>query len=239
MELSESSTMSLLSTKPLTMVGNVNKVETPVSQIANMTDVDPKLAGSASVFEQPLIRGALPGMMAHQQVRTTVEPASEPFQDRNLVSNEESNTSDAVPSGDRHMPSRHSRVPNTGNSVIGTDISQVLNTPSSDPESANQSLPRPSMPLAANQNRNLIPPTVQGEKRKSSQEKYSAIMLPSLKEETTPTASPVATLSHTRTDSSQQKSVEEVFGNPGILVKLHNDGKGDLLCNRVSFISSF
>jgi hypothetical protein len=237
-ESSESSTMPLF---PSMTMDSANKIGTFVSQIANMTDVDPKLAGSASVSEQPLnrmVRRALPGKMAHQQARTTAELAGEPFQDRNSVSNEESNTSNTVLSEDRPIPSRHSRIPSTGNRATVMDVAQVLSAQSSVSESASES--RPSMPLATNQPRNLVPPTVQGEKRKSSQEKYSAIMLPSLEEETTPTVSPVATLSHhAGTYIHQQKSVDEVFRNPGILDELNNSGKGVISCTGVSFIRSF
>jgi len=47
--------------------------------------------------------------------------------------------------------------------------------------------------------RHITPPNAQAEKRKSSYEKYSAIILPSLPEEKTPAPSPSGTLSQSTT----------------------------------------
>lgn len=95
--------------------------------------------------------------------------------------------------------SKHNRIPSTGNRATVMDVAQALSehsavagrldvSPTSivlDPASTSVMEPMKS--------RSTIP----AEKRKSSYERYSATVLPPLKEEATPTSSPSGTLSGT------------------------------------------
>jgi hypothetical protein len=104
-------------------------------------------------------------------------------------------------------PGRHTRIPSTGNRATIMDVAQAWNeehgpqeskfahvqqtdiSPDESPEMIEklaEAIPRP---------RHITPPNAQAEKRKSSYEKYSAIILPSLPEEKTPAPSPSGTLS--------------------------------------------
>ncbi|KII92264.1 hypothetical protein PLICRDRAFT_50680 [Plicaturopsis crispa FD-325 SS-3] len=100
-------------------------------------------------------------------------------------------------------PTRHARIPSTGKRATVMDIAQALQEqrelpsipPSQSPEppvDVPTPLPKPSL---TPRHRNVTPPTA--EKRKSSYEKYSSIILPPLREENTPVPSPAATLSRT------------------------------------------
>lgn len=245
--LSESPVMSLPPSKPLTTVKNTTKIGTIVSHLANMATVNPKLTISANVSEQPsnhMIRRALPGMVAPERAGATAAFLDETLQEKDSVSNEEAKPSSVVLSVERPLipiPSRHSKIPSTGNRATVMDVVQVLNTQSPEPEPASEAQPRSLMPAAANQLRNLTLSVVHMEKRKSSQEKYSAIILPPLKEETTPTASPAGTLSHATSNIHRQKLIDEVSEKPGLLVKANNIGKGNVLrtsaCFHMVFLS--
>jgi hypothetical protein len=223
-ELSKSPVKPLLSSTPLTTVKNT-QVGIVASHLADTATVDLRLTGSPNISEQPsnrIIRRALPGMVAPERPGTTAEFLDQSLPGKKSVSNEGESTSkpsNAVLSGERPfdpMPPRHPRIPSTGNRATIIDVAQVLSIQSPEPESASEAQPWSSMPAAANQLRNLIPSAVHMEKRKSNQEKYSAIMLPSLKEETTPTDSPAGTLSHGISKIHQHKLVDEVFGKPGL-----------------------
>lgn len=101
--------------------------------------------------------------------------------------------------------SKHSRIPSSGKRATVMDVAQALHEQSSkqgldtvDEIRTNSNppaipKPRPALPFAAN-----------GEKRKSSYEKYSSIILPPLKEETTPVPSPAGTLSRAPGDTQRQ-----------------------------------
>lgn len=106
---------------------------------------------------------------------------------------------------------RHARIPSTGNRATVMDVAQALNDSSAH---VPETIISPSSSLRMNpfeqinppahdtestkstaRPRHIIPSNAQAEKRKSSFEKYSAIMLPPLKEEITPVPSPAGTLS--------------------------------------------
>jgi len=216
----------VLSSKYLTTV-NTSKVGTIVSHPTDMATVGPKLAGSANVPEQPssnVFRRALPDMVAPERAGTTAVLPDESLPHKCSVTSEEAKPSSVVVTREGPlvpMPSKHSRTPNTGNRATVMDVAQVLNTQFPELEPASEAQLRSSTPAEASHLRNLSPSAVHMEKRKSNQEKYSAIMLPPLKEETTPTASPAGTLSHATSNVHRQKPVDEV------LVKVNDFDKVD------------
>ncbi|PBK91545.1 hypothetical protein ARMGADRAFT_1013942 [Armillaria gallica] len=95
-------------------------------------------------------------------------------------------------------PSRHSRIPISGNRATVMDVAQAFNESTS---VAGSEIPAPP-PAEINERSSstghprLSPqPIPPAEKRRSSYERYSAIAMPPLKEEATPTSSPTGTLS--------------------------------------------
>lgn len=118
------------------------------------------------------------------------------------------------------VPGRHSRRPSTGNRATVMDVAQALIdqplSPSLEvPTKSQVSLAattekarEPAKTTAVSPARILpTPPTLQAEKRKSSYEKYSSIILPPLKEEITPAPTPISTLTRT----AGQSQVKEVL----------------------------
>ena len=94
-------------------------------------------------------------------------------------------------------PSRHSRIPSTGNRLTVMELAQALSDlPEPEPElpspMAQETEPSPVESIARPRNNNLA--MLQAEKRRSTYERYSAIILPPLKEEATPTPTPAGTL---------------------------------------------
>jgi hypothetical protein len=106
------------------------------------------------------------------------------------------------------MPVRHTRIPSSGNRATVMDIAQALNnqSPPTSPgrmervEPTDEILNRDasssweSVKPAVVDYRNMASPAGQAEKRKSSYEKYSAIIMPPLKEEKTPVSTPSGSL---------------------------------------------
>lgn len=106
-------------------------------------------------------------------------------------------------------PGRHTRIPSTGNRATVMDVAQVWSeqhalspTGSTSAHLQYGSILQDESPEMIEKLTEAIPrsrlitqPNTQAEKRKSSYEKYSAIILPSLPEEKTPAPSPAATLS--------------------------------------------
>lgn len=96
---------------------------------------------------------------------------------------------------------QHTRTPSTGSRPTVMQVAQLLG------EALDNDAPRPSsVDDIGDQLSPLEPGTprsrasfaqMQGEKRKSSYEKYSAIILPPLKEEATPAPTPAGTLNRT------------------------------------------
>ncbi|KDR75771.1 hypothetical protein GALMADRAFT_226417 [Galerina marginata CBS 339.88] len=100
-------------------------------------------------------------------------------------------------------PMKHSRIPSTGNRPTVMEVAQTLIDRPSDDQYSNQSNDYTN----PEERTSFVEPTarprsnlsqIQAEKRKSSYERYSAIILPSLKEETTPAPSPAGTLTRPR-----------------------------------------
>jgi hypothetical protein len=117
-------------------------------------------------------------------------------------------------------PGRHTRIPSTGNRATVMDVVQAWNeTPVSSPsapvdvetvapqhEDMNEA-PEMIEKLAEaipQRRLHMTPPNGQAEKRKSSYERYSAIILPSLPEEKTPLPTPMNTL--TRSGVQDQRA---------------------------------
>lgn len=193
-ELSDRSKNPLLISKSLTTVKNASDIGMVVNQLADTITLDPSLTGSVNIPEQSpnhLTRRALPGMVAPERLGTTAPPP--PSQDRDTVPDEAAYPSSAVPSEGKvfvSMPPRHPRIPNTGKRATAMDVASALSTQSPESEPVGEASPPSSRPAPASQPRSLSSSAVHTEKRKSNQEKYSATILPSLKEETTPTTSP-------------------------------------------------
>jgi hypothetical protein len=133
----------------------------------------------------------------------------------------------AEPPVQSHAPSpvettnvRHTRIPSTGNRATVMDVAQIMNEQSDDnvippqDSAANPDVSPIVQPLANRTSRNLA--VNQVEKRRSSYEKYSSIILPPLQEETTPAVSPAGTLASNvvrqfiaASESPLQKTVSE------------------------------
>ncbi|KAI0051805.1 hypothetical protein FA95DRAFT_1675587 [Auriscalpium vulgare] len=105
-------------------------------------------------------------------------------------------------------PRRHSRIPSTGNRALVMDVAQVMQEQhllSTTPEPVSPSprdeapTPVPTPPPPPVDEDDVRPqsstsPAIANDRRKSSHEKYSAFVLPALKEEKTPVSSPAPTI---------------------------------------------
>lgn len=129
-----------------------------------------------------------------------IEPPSQPLSSITLPVN----VAKVPPS-----PRRHSRIPSTGSRITVMEVSQSLNdvAMSQNPsESCTSpiiinSVHEPDSPVEITSRTTLS--QIQAEKRKSSYEKYSAIILPPLKEEATPTQTPLGTLTRIKENQHQ------------------------------------
>ncbi|KAG6845915.1 hypothetical protein H0H87_000721 [Tephrocybe sp. NHM501043] len=135
-------------------------------------------ARTSEIIDQGSIRRALPGLAAIEQ--PPLQPPPDRRDESTLVSS----------------PTKSSRIPSTGNRPTVMDVAQVLIQNDSQAiikdshESSSQSTPH--IPI---QSHTLASPSGHAEKRRSSFEKYSSIILPSLKEVATPAPTPTGTLS--------------------------------------------
>lgn len=108
-------------------------------------------------------------------------------------------------------PRRHSRIPSTGSRITVMEVSQSLNdvamsqNPLESCTSPINSVDEPDSPVEITSRTTLS--QIQAEKRKSSYEKYSAIILPPLKEEPTPTQTPLGTLTRIK-ENQHQPSID-------------------------------
>lgn len=127
-------------------------------------------------------------------------------------------------------PRRHSRIPSTGSRITVMEVSQSLNEvalsqdllePCTSPINGAQ---EPVSPVEITSNSRTTLSQIQAEKRKSSYEKYSAIILPPLKEEATPTQTPVGTL--TRTNVNQRRPSIKVESQGDLNNEPSNDSIG-------------
>jgi len=96
--------------------------------------------------------------------------------------------------------SKHKRIPSTGNRATVMDVAQALTEQDSVPESNNQSilseeeqqqLPVTTSPISETPTALTVS---QAERRRSSYDRFSAVTLPALVEEATPTPTPAGTL---------------------------------------------
>jgi len=148
-------------------------------------------SGGKSESSEPVARHPLPGLTSQ------ISPPADPDQHE-----ERSPT-----------PGRHTRIPSTGNRATVMHVAQALSDQHHQSLSIgieNQAQPHSGPRLALEQNtvktvelikpsivtrpKAITPPIMQAEKRKSTYEKYSAIILPPLKEEATPVPSPAGSL---------------------------------------------
>lgn len=114
-----------------------------------------------------------------------------------------------------HSPRRHSRIPSTGNRITVMEVSQSFNDFVNSQNSLEScatsisSVHEPASPVEIALSSRTTRSQIQAEKRNSAYEKYSAITLPPLKEEATPTQTPAGTL--TRINAIQRRpSIGEV-----------------------------
>ncbi|KAK0454925.1 hypothetical protein EV421DRAFT_1699786 [Armillaria borealis] len=168
-------------------------------------------------------RKALPGL-APTEVSIDTKPTFPSLHSPNedLTSLKPALTTVSVPSPSSPNspgPSRHSRIPISGNRATVMDVAQAFNESTS---VTGSEIPAP--PLAEINERSssighprLSPqPISPAEKRRSSYERYSAIAMPPLKEEATPTSSPVGTLS---------RGIVEVIGSVDARVSNENTSR--------------
>ncbi|KAK0195469.1 hypothetical protein F5146DRAFT_1100956 [Armillaria mellea] len=152
-------------------------------------------------------RKALPGLAPTEvniDAKPTFPPLRSPTED--LMSLRPALTTVSVPSPsspNSSGPSRHPRIPISGNRATVMNVAQAFNESTS---VAGSDIPAPP-PAKINElssstgHPRLTPqPISPAEKRRSSYERYSAIAMPPLKEEATPTSSPAGTLSRDYTD---------------------------------------
>ncbi|RDB25209.1 Gelsolin [Hypsizygus marmoreus] len=152
-------------------------------------------------------RRALPGLVATGQA-TEEAIDSKPFPSPTLPVVHPKPAEQCEEPGIIQVPPKHPRIPSTGNRATVMDVAQAL----SESEGLRDVKVVPGVsdsqkPAPAAIPRALALPAY-AEKRKSSYEKYSAIILPPLKEEVTPTPSPAATLSR-----KEGEAHARVFGN--------------------------
>lgn len=124
-------------------------------------------------------------------------------------------------------PNRHSRIPSTGNRPTVMDVAQAFADPDihsptaaeESPESEEEPEPLPMLKPTLRQN--IIPPAFAEKRRSSYNEKYSALVLPPLKEEATPTPTPAGTLARgispvVQAEIEQRQSVQDVFDHKSV-----------------------
>ncbi|KAG7446222.1 uncharacterized protein BT62DRAFT_104514 [Guyanagaster necrorhizus] len=204
----------------------------PVSPMARSNDLritdrwaSETVIGVKSVSRTPSVpepikrmvgRKALPGL-APTEVSIDTKPSlpSPRYPNEDLTYLGPASTTVAIPSLSSSpkspVPSRHSRIPSSGNRATIMDVAQAFNKSTS---SAEAEMPVPPLPAEINEQYSPIAhsrlspqPMSPAEKRRSSYEKYSAIAMPPLKEEATPISSPAGTLS--------RGIVEDVVGLEG------------------------
>lgn len=116
---------------------------------------------------------------------------------------------------------RHSRIPSTGNRALVMDVAQALNEHAGSPvEHSSPSPPIvkedtpvvPSVEVSESPKSTLVSPPL--ERRKSSFERYSAYMMPPLKEEKTPAPSPANTLMRGPPAVVHQETVKQDVSAP-------------------------
>ncbi|KAH7915180.1 hypothetical protein BJ138DRAFT_1142208 [Hygrophoropsis aurantiaca] len=170
----------------------------------------PQLQGTNSMVG----RRALPGLTGPVSVSIPQPPIAEKDEKQLPPPKEER----AVPPS----PGRHHRIPSTGNRALVMDVAQALSQHQSSDEDipsppnldpASPTVPPPSFdPPVRLRNAPSIPVNAQSDKRKSSYERYSAIVMPPLKEERTPLPTPAGTL----TRSVAPEAIQILLGSTDI-----------------------
>lgn len=184
----------------------------PISPIQKVAEERP-----ARPPNGPLGWQALPGLTAH-----TPAPAANIF---NLNQAERPDRSTPTPVS----PSRHSRIPSTGNRATVMDVAQTwhdqhaVESASAEPASTRHDYSSDEFPEVPERLADIIPlsrnlplSVNQAETRRSSYDRFSAVILPSLTEEKTPAPSPAGTLPRTQ---GQPLVIE----NPKVANQQHKD----------------
>ncbi|KAF8633344.1 hypothetical protein AX17_004516 [Amanita inopinata Kibby_2008] len=148
---------------------------------------------------------ALPGMTSESKVVEQALVASKPKSPQPTSSTREETSTQIA-----QLPARHSRTPSSGNRPTVMDVALTFsqqtdkgNTNSSTRKNETEVLKK-AVPVA----RSVALPEIKAERRKSTLEKYSSIMLPALKEEVTPVSTPSGTLSR-KTVTSDSDTLEK------------------------------
>ncbi|THV02373.1 hypothetical protein K435DRAFT_351754 [Dendrothele bispora CBS 962.96] len=173
-------------------------------------------------------RKALPGLATSPGEPGVGTPPKSPVISRSP--SQELSHATPFPSSGPKFPSEHrgpaaprSRIPSTGNRPTVMDVVETMKARSVSPEPQPafeekprspetivlpEPIPEPILEAAPEPVPQLRTPPM--EKRKSSYERYSAIIMPPLKEEATPDSTPVPSLTRT---VQEHPSIREIFGN--------------------------
>ena len=175
----------------------------PPSSEGRITDrwTEPKLIGvksssSSSATDRPA-SGARPagaaGMVGGRALPGLANPAAVEKVEKSASMDKEERTT--VPPS----PTRHARIPSTGNRALVMEVAQALNEAVQQQEKEKEITAVPASVAPGSVLARQLPSTSlsgpAAEKRKSSFERYSAIVMPPLAEERTPAASPANTIS--------------------------------------------
>ncbi|KAJ7446184.1 hypothetical protein B0H11DRAFT_2085464 [Mycena galericulata] len=170
--------------------GTADRRAFPVSQFSTKPTVasNPSASMTTSSGSGMVGRRALPGMTQPHSINSlSPKPARNSGTQPDNVPVPRALPGLATTDTPSFASGAHSRIPSTGGRPTAMD-------PNSLPT------PRP---------RNMMPPSAQAEKRKSSYERYS-VMLPPLKEEATPDPTPVSTLTRAIGNSFTQPDFDQV-----------------------------
>ncbi|KAJ7178409.1 hypothetical protein C8R43DRAFT_872132 [Mycena crocata] len=168
------------------------EIKQPPSTIALQASFTPHVSPSLPTFggggSEMIGRRALPGMTQPHVTSSAPKPVA---------------TSALQPEIDdihSYSPAVHTRTPSAGSRPTAMDVAQALADPPRKLSPTPPVVPSPAEEKSVGSSsaptprpRNMMPPSAQSEKRKSSYERYSMI-LPPLKEEATPDPTPVSTL---------------------------------------------
>lgn len=164
--------------------------------VSKIESKSPQVTPTVEKTSHGSIRRALPGMVASEltsdkgkQSKPTPPPDRS---DKSPPSTTHYTNSIEQPNATQ-MPARPPRIPSTGNRATVMDVAQAL-VGSEGPADTDEPLPIPESPKPPTTSHPRVLAPAHNEKRKSSYEKYSSIILPPLKEETTPAPSPATTL---------------------------------------------
>jgi hypothetical protein len=225
-------TSSPLSNRSSDATNAIQRVVGPSDKILFRNEINqskPPLSGVTGLIGKPL-----PGMAAAPSLlppKFSPKPqSSEPAERRALPG-----LTTALPPPtqtaqlEERSPPRHTRIPSTGNRATVMEVAEAFNNqhnadlPVTFQDSSSISPPegttavKTATPATAPKPRPNTTSAAQAERRKSNYEKYSAIILPPLREEATPAPSPVATL--TRSADPAKQDVDRVTRSKDVVIQ--------------------